>query len=59
MLGVSLLRSSSERACLGAATIAAAASGRFSTLDEAALAMIHPGGTFEPNPSAAALYRGQ
>ena len=60
MLGVPVVRSSSaERACLGAATIAAAASGHFSTLDEAAIAMVHPGDAFEPNPSITALYRAQ
>jgi xylulokinase len=59
MLGIPIVKSSSsERACLGAAAIAAAAAGTYPTVTEATFAMVHPGDAFEPNPAAAAIYRG-
>jgi len=48
-----------ERACLGAAAFAAVAAGRYATIPEALLAMVHPDRTFEPNPQRVALYRNE
>jgi sugar (pentulose or hexulose) kinase len=46
-----------ERACLGAAMFAAVASGRYSTIADAAAVMVRPDREFEPNPKNVALYR--
>lgn len=46
-----------EQACLGAALLAAAAVGIFSTAAEASLAMVHSDRIFEPDAKAAAIYR--
>ncbi len=58
MLGIPIVKSSSsERACLGAAAIAAAAAGAYASVDEATLGMVHPGDTFDPDPKVTEFYR--
>jgi xylulokinase len=57
MLGVPVTAPASpERACLGAAMVAAVAANLYRDLDEASAAMVHPGRTYEPNPAAVRAY---
>jgi xylulokinase len=57
MLGVPVTAPASpERACLGAAMVAAVATGIYRNLDEASAAMVQPGRTYEPNPTGVRAY---
>ena len=46
-----------ESSALGAAMIAAVGTGVFSSYEQAAAEMVHPGKRFEPNPKLAAIYQ--
>ena len=52
-----LTAESEEVACLGAALLAALATGHFASLERAVADMVHLRSPIEPNPSHAAVYQ--
>ncbi len=57
MLGLPMVASAGEAACLGAAMFAAVAAGTYGRVADASEAMVHPFRVYEPDAETVAIYR--